>query len=302
MFYMIRATGAFCHRQDLILPSSLRPYSAAFSTTTTRQIQDRLHEDGHRIWGFAVYRRTYRDDAAWEACLERLNASIRKSMHFYNGLDLLDEHAFRLTVLDDASELDGASAPVVRRHFKEWRKLALREEQGTREEIEARRKEAHLPHHPYRAAEVDDEEASWNGTPDIRAPWSGHGYGLRIAAVRYRFCVAVDEAALQSVVSSLEGETRTSKAWMNLIERDWTPEDAAAQREETKIQHLANGLDLEDWDDEVEILPEIGRCTEENVGWMKVHYGDHIPLLYSWLVDDNAFEELHVRPPGIRAW
>jgi hypothetical protein len=148
-------------------------------------------------------------------------------MHFYNGLDLLDEERFRLTVFDDASELDGAGAPVVRRHFREWRKRALREEQGTREETEARRKKTHSPHSPYRAAEVDDEEASWNGTPDIRRPRSGHGYGLRIAAVRYRFCVAVDEAALQSVISS-EGETRTGKAWMNLIEGNWTPQDAAA--------------------------------------------------------------------------
>lgn len=221
-------------------------------------------------------------------------------MHFYNGLDLLDEVAFRLTVFDDASELDGASVPVVRRQFREWRKRALREEQGTREEIEARRKEAHSPHYPYRAAEVN-EETSWDATPDIRRPWSGHGYGHRIAAVRYRFCVAVDEAALQSVISP-EGETRTGKAWMNLIEGDWTPEDAATQREETKLQYLANGLDLEEWDDEVETFPEIDGCTEESVGWMKVHYGDLVPLLYSWLMDNYAFEELYVRPPGIRAW
>jgi hypothetical protein len=183
----------------------------------------------------------------------------------------------------------------------EWRKRALREEQGTREETEARRKKAHSAHYPHRAAEVD-EETSWNATPDIRRPWSGHGYGHRIAGVRYRFCVAVDEAALQSVISS-EGETRTGIAWMKLIEGDWTPEDAAAQREETKIQYLANGLDLEDWDDEVEeAFLEIDGCTEENVGWMKDHYGDLIPLLCSRLMDNNAFGELYVRPPGTRAW
>jgi hypothetical protein len=93
MFYSFRATGAFCHRQNLTLVSSLRSYSAAFSSTTTRptlprgdsflntadQIQDRLLEDGHRIWGFAVYRCTYRDNAAWETCLERLNASKPQS-------------------------------------------------------------------------------------------------------------------------------------------------------------------------------------------------------------------------------
>jgi hypothetical protein len=67
-------------------------------------------------------------------------------------------------------------------------------------------------------------------------------------------------------------------------------------------QYLNNGLDLEDLDDEVETFPEIDGCTEENVGWMKVCYQDLVPLLYSSLMDNNAFEELYVRPPGIRAW
>jgi hypothetical protein len=323
MSYIFRATGVLSHENTRTLSSSLRCHSAAFSSTTTRptiprgdsslntadQIEDRLREDGHRIWGFAVYRCTYRDDAAWETCLERLNASIRKSMRFYNGLDLLDEDAFRLTVFDNASEFDGVGAPVVRRHFKEWRKGALREEQGTREEIEARRQKVNSPHHPdgvdeeLRArspAEVQDVAVQPRGD-DIRRPWSGHGYGHRIAAVRYRLCVAVDEAALQSVVSA-KGESRIGNAWMNLIEGDWGPEDAAAQPEETKIQYLENGLDLEDWDDEVETFPEIDGCTEENVGWMKVCYQALVPLLYSSLMDNNAFEELYVRPPGIRAW
>jgi hypothetical protein len=325
MSYMFQATRVLSHKKNLTLASSLQFYSAAFSTTSARrtlprghifntadQIEDRLREDGHRIWGFAVYRCIYRDDAAWEMCLERLNASIRKSMRFYNGLDLLDEDAFRLTVFDDASEFDGAGAPVVRRHFKKWRKGALREEQGTREEIQARREEASSPHDSHAVVEVDEESQARSPAgvqdvavqprgDDIRRPWSGHGYGHRIAAVRYRLCVAVDEAALQSVVSA-KGESRIGNAWMNLIEGDWTPGDAAAQREETKIQYLENGLDLEDWDDEVETFPEIDGCTEENVGWMKVCYQDLVPLLYSSLMDINAFEELYVRPPGIRAW
>jgi hypothetical protein len=208
------------------------------------------------------------------------------------------------------SELDGAGAPVVRRHFKEGRKGALGEEQGTREEIEARRGKAISPHHfggvdeESRArspAEVQDVAVQPRGD-DIRRPWSGHGYGHRIATVRYRLCVTVDEAALKSVVSP-KGESRTDKAWMNLIGGgDWTPEDAAAQCEETKTRHLANGLDLDEWDDEVETFSEIDGCTKGNVRWMKVCYQDLVPLLYSSLMDNNAFQELYVRPPSIRAW
>ena len=149
-------------------------------------------------------------------------------------------------------------------------------------------------------AEVQDAAVQPRGD-DVRRPWSGHGYGHRVAAVRYRFCVAVDETALQSVASA-KGESRIGNAWMNLVEGDWTPEDTAAQREETRTQYIQNGLDLEDWDDEVKIFPEIDGCIEGNVGWMKVCYQDLVPLLYSLLMDNNAFKELYLRPPGIRAW
>lgn len=104
---------------------------------TADKIQDQLHYDGHRVWGFVVYRCTYGDDAAWQAFLERINASIRDSLEFYHGLDLLEEDCFKLTVLEDASKFDGASAQLVREHFKEWRKHAVREDQGTSEKIKA---------------------------------------------------------------------------------------------------------------------------------------------------------------------
>jgi hypothetical protein len=233
-------------------------------------------------------------------------------MHFYNGLDLLGEDRFRFTVFDSANELDGVGAPVVRRHFREWKKRALREEQGTREEIETRRQKVISPHHPLGVAGVDEESRARSLAEvqdmalqprgdDIRRPWSGHGYGHRIAAQRYRLCVAVDRAALQSVISP-KGESRIDKAWMNLIEGDWSPGDAAAQREEKKTQYLENGLDLDDWDDEVQTFPEIDGCIEGNFGWMKVCYQSLVPSLYSSLMNNNASEELYVRPPGIRAW
>lgn len=86
---------------------------------TADQIQDQLHDDGHRVWGFVVYRCTYGDDAAWQTFLERIHASIRQKMEFYHGLDLLGEDCFKLTVHDDASKFDGASVQNVREHFKE---------------------------------------------------------------------------------------------------------------------------------------------------------------------------------------
>jgi hypothetical protein len=97
------------------------------STNTADRIQDELEENGHRVWGFVIYRCTYGDDAAWEECLERLNASMRDDMQFYNGLDLLEEGSYRRTVITGA-RFDGVKTQYVREHFKEWRKQAILEE------------------------------------------------------------------------------------------------------------------------------------------------------------------------------
>lgn len=285
-------------------------------------IEEQLLEDGHRLWGLAIYRCTYGDDAAWETCLERLNASIRESMFFYKGLDLLEEGRFRLTIFDDASRFDGAGIQLVRQHFKEWRKHAMREEQGTIEETEARRKKPKPLYHPYGTVginldvwarsmgktreEVEKEDQEMlqrrkEAPPDIRRPGSGHGYGYFVASVRYRFCVQIDEAAMRSIISP-EGESVVGEAWLNLVEVDWewSPEAAAAQRDQERIEHLAMDLDPEFFDDEEEVFPEIDGCTAENVGWMRVHYQALIPEFCAQLRDHSALNEyLYWRPPGI---
>ena len=75
-------------------------------------------KDGHRVWGFVIYRCTYGDDAAWEECLERLNASMRDDMQCYNGLDLLEEGCYKRTVIAGA-RFDWVKTQYVREHFEE---------------------------------------------------------------------------------------------------------------------------------------------------------------------------------------
>jgi hypothetical protein len=282
------------------------------SRNTADRIDEQLREDGHRVWGFAIYRCTYGDDAAWETILERIYASIWNSMRYYNGLDLLEKDRFRLTVIEDASRFDGASRQIVREHFKEWRKRAVREEQGTNEEIEARREKPELPDHPYGTAEVEEysrirssaDDLGMNmppldaALPEMCRAGSDHGYGQRMVAARYKLCVQVDEAALQSIVSA-EEELFEGEAWVNLIVGDWEPETAAAQREQEKIEYARWGLDPEVYELEVEVFPEIDGCTEENVGWMKVHYESLIPECYATMMDQNGFNHNYVRPPDM---
>lgn len=271
------------------------------------QIQDQLRKDGHRVWGFVVYRCTYGDNVAWETCLGRLNAWIRGPMHFYNGSDLLEEGRFKLTVMHDASRFEGASARVVRWHFKEWRKHAVHEEQGTSEEIAARRPTQEMSHHPYNTAKLDTDlwtrlagEAEEVDEQLCLIPEIGR-YGHAAAAVRYRLCVQIDDAALQSIISPA-GVEYTGEAWVNIVEADWDPEVSAAQREYEKVRHVRNGLDLEDFDDEVKVFPEIDGCTEQDVGWMKVPYQDLISEFYSSMMEYNAFKQYYVRPPDICRW
>jgi len=92
-------------------------------------IERYLQEDGHRTWGFVIYRCTYESDDDWGQFMERLRDQIRRTLEIYNGLDMMD--SLSITVFEDRSILDGASTSVVREHFKQWAATAPQQEQGT---------------------------------------------------------------------------------------------------------------------------------------------------------------------------
>ncbi|KAL9618372.1 MAG: hypothetical protein Q9160_006880 [Pyrenula sp. 1 TL-2023] len=234
------------------------------------QIERHLRTDGHRIWGFVVYRCTYNSDPAWESCIQRINTSVQKSMDLYNGRDLLQEGCFKLTVIDDASMLDGASTHAIRQHFKEWCARMVHEEQGSQEEIQSRKHEA---------------------PPGV--------YEL---PVRYRFCIAIDEASMRSVISE-EGER-----WVKLIKGDWKPWEVTRQKQ----QHLETGPDgiaesLGEHPDLVaeieaegeEEFPAIEGCTDEDVGWMRVQLVGLMPSSYANLRDPDHWDIVYIRPPDM---
>lgn len=92
------------------------------------KIEQHLQEDGHRVWGLVIYRCTYESDDEWDQFMERLRATINKSLEFWNGLDMLD--SLRLTVLEDRA-FNGVSTSVIRQKFRPWVETAPLEEQGT---------------------------------------------------------------------------------------------------------------------------------------------------------------------------
>ncbi|KAH8587263.1 hypothetical protein B0O99DRAFT_402593 [Bisporella sp. PMI_857] len=91
-------------------------------------IERYLQEDGHRTWGFVIYRCTYDSDDDWNKFMEHLQHHIRQALEVYNGLDMMD--SLGLTVIEDRSILDDASTSFVREHFKQWTTTAPEQEQG----------------------------------------------------------------------------------------------------------------------------------------------------------------------------
>ena len=70
-------------------------------------IERQLQHDGHRAWGFVVYRTIYDNDVDWTEFLRRLRFQMEDKFNCFNGRDILEK--FTLTVLEDRSLFDGAS-------------------------------------------------------------------------------------------------------------------------------------------------------------------------------------------------
>ncbi|KAK7962860.1 uncharacterized protein PG986_003685 [Apiospora aurea] len=250
--------------------SARTPKTLSTTLNAADKIERHLRADGHRIWGFVVYRCTYTSDTAWDLCIERIHASVRKSMDIYNGHDMLREGCFRLTVISDASTLDGASTQIVRRQFKEWCARMLHEEQGSQEEIQTRQQQA--------------------------SPWD------RGWPVRYGFCIQIDEASMRSIISDED------EPWVNIIKGDWKPREVARQQQQQltgsgwtmEIPGGRNEDEGEFTDDEGDReYPPVEGCTEEDVGWMKVRLVGLMTGLYTNLRDPDYWDVPYTRPPDI---
>jgi hypothetical protein len=187
--------------------------------------------------------------------MKRIYEDVRYSMEFTIGHQhLLDERCFRLTVMEDKSQFDEADTSDISQHFQDWATNALNEEQGSNEEIESRRQEL--------------------------IPWYGS------LAVRYRFCLQIDAAALQSILKRKRG------AWVNLIRDDWQVTQAMAKGP-------SGDWDQDDCTDLEEEFPPIEGNTREDVGWMKVDYKCLMPTCYSHLCDPDFWASNYAGPPHV---
>ena len=85
---------------------------------TAVQIERQLQQDGHRLWGFAIYRCTYDSDPDWTQFMQRLRLRMTEMLEFYYREDIMDN--FDFTVIENRDLFDGASTSTIREHFKSW--------------------------------------------------------------------------------------------------------------------------------------------------------------------------------------
>jgi hypothetical protein len=86
-----------------------------------------LKEDGHKIWGFVIYRCTYKDDDKWKSFMDHFRKEIERSVWGSERDALLEK--LDITVLEDPSWEDAFTA-TIRDYFKEWCETAPEREQG----------------------------------------------------------------------------------------------------------------------------------------------------------------------------
>lgn len=104
-------------------------------------------------------------------------------------------------------------------------------------------------------------------------------------AVRYAYCIHVDDDALNSIVRRPDPLDICDKHWgfVNLIWADWEPYDRF------------DGEDVLEAEEE-----PIDGCTNFDVGWMRVRYDHVVWLTYEEFREGLMWEDGYVRPPNIR--
>lgn len=175
-------------RRRIRSPSQRNP-DMSWENNAADLIERQLQDDGHRTWGFVIYRTTYGSDADWAEFLRRLRFQMEDMFDYFNGRDVLEK--FTLTVFEDRSVFDGASTNTSRQHFQQWSSTAYRTEQ-----------------------QLEEGSGSGSSAGSVRIGRSP----------RYRFAVQVDAEALQSVVHDAPAPPdldSTKKGWVKLIDKSW---------------------------------------------------------------------------------
>lgn len=227
---------------------------------TADQIEKQLERDGHRTWGFVIYRTTYDNDQDWKEILRRLWVKTKHWIGWQcNGADILD--LFSWTVVED-QDLDGADSHEVRRRFLTWRSEAVDAEQ----QVES------------------------DGAP-AKTPGS---------SPRYRFAIQVDQESLRAVVHDAlppEEPDPSRMGWVRLIDAEWQ-QGAAKSLRANLGNGMSRSMAMPSTADRQE-HPAIEGVTTHSVGWMKIPYQSAQTETYAHADDPNWSVRVYCRPPTV---
>jgi hypothetical protein len=95
----VRLAEWFRNRPRRVKSPSCRQPNRSWHFNDADRIERQLQEDGHRTWGFVIYRTTYANDDDWTEFLKRLRFRMEETFDGYYGRDILD--LCTLTVLED---------------------------------------------------------------------------------------------------------------------------------------------------------------------------------------------------------
>ena len=83
------------------------------------KVKSNLNLDNHDRWGFAIYRCTYGDDAAWDRFKDIITIRARKEIRELGEPEILDK--LEWTIFDDREIFDNATTAFLREHFNQWK-------------------------------------------------------------------------------------------------------------------------------------------------------------------------------------
>lgn len=85
-------------------------------------------EDGHKVWGWVIYRCTYESDEEWAEFMRRLRYYVEDTLRFDNALDMLPSLDY--TVFEDRDGFADLHPSDILEHFTQWAAAAPQQEQG----------------------------------------------------------------------------------------------------------------------------------------------------------------------------
>lgn len=256
----IRRTAASTHLcLPYLCPSLTKSRINIGHFNTADLIERQLQEDGHRTWGFVIYRTTYANDADWEEFLRRLRARMEKVFDRCNGRDILE--LFALTIFEDRESLNSIDSGTVREHFLRWRAQAPAVEQQR----------------------FDTEGPVGPGlSPRYR-------FAIQVDADSLR---SVVHDALPP-----EKPDPTETGWVKLINVTW--QSGSRQNLQANLAGGSSLSIALPASDDNEAFPSVEGSTDKYVGWMKVPYQRVMASIYTNAWDKNWWATSYCRPPTV---